>query len=531
MLLALAAAAFAGPRPADPVEARLSWSLREARALHARGEIDAFRFRRPVPLDVDGLSVVIHGDPATLLPALHEAGFAVEAVGRHAVQAWSPWERLLDTAELPGATRVREPWRASAKEVVSEGYDAVMLQDWHDQGIDGTGVTVGVVDVGFAGWDSLGDELGDDVTTDFSRGSENATEHGAAVAEIVHDFVPGASLYLATFSTDVEFEEVLVEMADAGVDVINGSIGFDNVWHADGTSTLTLAVEDAVDAGVAYFAAAGNENDKYRVGELAYVDGSEVLAIGGEWEIWAYGGGFPHVSFRWSEPFGEAAQDIDLALLNEDDSVCAQSLEVQDGGGWPYEEAYAEGCDEWVRVVVYSTTGADVDGLEGYVYSYNTLDPAYWTDSEDLTLPGDTISGVSVGAYYADDDSVAEYSSRGPTNDGRTKPDVVAPTAVTTVSYGSPFEGSSSATPHAAGLGALWVAASNRHGEPKAMKGWMIANARDIGPDGEDNESGAGAIEANEPPATTCGCDAGGGAGVAGAGVLAAALLSRRRRR
>jgi subtilisin family serine protease len=59
------------------------------------------------------------------------------------------------------------------------------------------------------------------------------------------------------------------------------------------------------------------------------------------------------------------------------------------------------------------------------------------------------------------DGSIASYSSNGPTDDGRLKPDIVAPTGVRSLAMemvagtAAVFDGTSAAAPHAAGFAAL----------------------------------------------------------------------------
>jgi subtilisin family serine protease len=53
-----------------------------------------------------------------------------------------------------------------------------------------------------------------------------------------------------------------------------------------------------------------------------------------------------------------------------------------------------------------------------------------------------------------------DYSSRGPTNDGRIKPDFVAPVGYDTCAYSGPFYGTSASSPRVAGEIALllsWI--------------------------------------------------------------------------
>jgi len=76
---------------------------------------------------------------------------------------------------------------------------------------------------------------------------------------------------------------------------------------------------------------------------------------------------------------------------------------------------------------------------------------------------------VSVGAVDAANprNGFAEpYSARGPTNDGRVKPDIVAPDDVAVsgaAGFPTPFLGTSAAAPHIAGMAALPVDAVGNH--------------------------------------------------------------------
>ena len=516
MFVLLCTAALGAPLVMDAAEARLSGPLRAAARLADTGDVDVFRLARPSPPPVDGLSVTVESDdPDALLDRLDALGIDVEAAAGDRVQAHVPYGRLREVAALPGVRRVREPWIAEAKErFVSSGYADTMEMDWRAEGYDGTGVRVGILDVGFARYDeAAGDpEVDDDEevppepVTDFTRGSVEAATHGTAVTEIVYDFAPGATYYLATFGTEVEYVEALQWLVEQHVDVINASIGFDNTAHADGYSYVTRAVEAAVEEGIIYVGAAGNENDKYRVGALARAPGGGITLAGAEaTEVWT-SGGFARVSLRWSEPFGAAATDLDLVLYNEDGTECGRAQEPQDGDDDPYESVLATDCSELVTaVIVGGEEGVDPLGLEGYLYAPYTLEAAEWTNTEDLTLPGDTRGGISVGAIV--DGLAPDYSSRGPTNDGRTKPDVVAPTGVyTSTGRYTPFTGTSAAAPHVSGLAALWVDASNRQGQPEVFRTWLRAHARDVGPVGDDDTYGAGVARADALPPTACGC-------------------------
>lgn len=528
LILALALPARAAPAPADPAEARLTGPLRSA-------------WREAVTQGAGGddrLRVVVEPAPGQdvelLAGALERAGFEVELANPVGVQVRIRPASLYALAACPGVAHVRAPRRASAKETISEGYDVVMTTDWHELGLTGEGVSVGVVDLGFKGWEDLDEhEFPLDAVANFDAVDADEDDHGTGVVEVLYDFAPDASYFLATFQTDAELCAVAQAMAELDVDVINGSVGFDNAWTLDGSSGLSQCVDQVVEGGTAWFAAAGNEHGRYRRGALTYPGDDGSIALGGEKKIWMDSlDGAVDVRFRWSETFGAAGQDIDLVVYNEDGSECGRSEETQDGDDAPYEEVVEERCDD--RVYATLSAGgerADLSRLTGVLYSASGLDPDMATDGGEISIPGDAFGAVTVGAWDWAPDQLSETSSWGPTDDGRLKPDVVAPVNVSTASGGRrALDGTSAAAPHAAGLGVLWTQSADVR-DPAEMKAWMQENAVDEGAVGPDEESGYGLISADSAPEKQgCGCATSRrSVGLVGLVVMGALALSRRR--
>ncbi len=129
-----------------------------------------------------------------------------------------------------------------------------------------------------------------------------------------------------------------------------------------------------------------------------------------------------------------------------------------------------------------------------------------------ITAPGSAKTAITVGAaaewsapssypYASDGVYLAAFSSRGPTVDNRTKPDIVAPGVTIggaqngSVSTYVVESGTSMATPYVAGVALLL-----RHLQPNwqqsDVRSAIEGTALDAGPAGKDNDWGAGLIDA-----------------------------------
>ncbi|MHA2065931.1 MAG: fibronectin type III domain-containing protein, partial [Candidatus Thorarchaeota archaeon] len=89
-------------------------------------------------------------------------------------------------------------------------------------------------------------------------------------------------------------------------------------------------------------------------------------------------------------------------------------------------------------------------------------------------------------------DAIEPFSSLGPTNDGRVKPDLVAPDGVTNSIYGS-FYGTSSSAPHAAGAAACIL--QENPSSPDEIKDLLERNCIELGALRKDNTYGSGRID------------------------------------
>ncbi|MBK8254242.1 MAG: S8 family peptidase [Polyangiaceae bacterium] len=146
-----------------------------------------------------------------------------------------------------------------------------------------------------------------------------------------------------------------------------------------------------------------------------------------------------------------------------------------------------EECERLVASGVVVVTAAGNQGRAQYITSSGKTDEGYRSIS--ITDPGNAPSVITVGSTHRLDPhgyGVSYFSSRGPTGDGRLKPDLVAPgeKVVSTIcgNREDAMDGTSMAAPHVSGAAALLLA---RHpelkGRPAEIKRILCSTTVDLG--------------------------------------------------
>lgn len=159
-------------------------------------------------------------------------------------------------------------------------------------------------------------------------------------------------------------------------------------------------------------------------------------------------------------------------------------------------------CEEANRLVGAGTVVVTAAGNNGYLYFITTSGPEEGYRSISITDPGNTDSVITVGATHRDSAhlyGVSYFSSRGPTGDGRLKPDLVAPgeKIESTIPEGKKMrmDGTSMAAPHVSGASALLLARyPELMGKPARVKEILCKTATDLGR--ERYFQGAGMVDA-----------------------------------
>lgn len=527
----LAPGGFELPPPANPpafkhpkIESGL-WRL--AQAYRSSGLEAALETARGHNMKVNAdntLRIVIEiqggvsdGLGPTLIPVLSQyiasLGGRVETTHGLLVQASVPLSALQPLADSPMARFVRPPLKPRLL-TVSEGVARTGAADWisqpsfHGQGLN---TRVCILDLGFQGYQSLlGKELPSSVTTKsfrFDGDIEAGEVHGAACAEIVHDMVPEANLYLVNFDTDVEHHNAVDWLIQEGVQVISYSIGWTNAGAGDGTGPIDADVDTAYANGIAWAGSAGNEAENHYQGTFSDPDsdgwhnfssGDELL----EFEVSAYEtvGAF----LNWDDwgawtgtKYTGSGQDYDLYLFLWNGVTWIQvdsSANPQTGFQWPTEEIYGyytTAAARWAIAIrrAYTTRNC---GLEVFIWG-NRLAIEYNVPWGSVLSPADSANCFTAGAVDWSDDSYHYYSSRGPTHDGRIKPDFAAPSGVSTETYGyQGFYGTSASAPHLAGAFGLLL--SRTPYSRDQILSMLQLRAVDLGSPGRDNMFGWGRL-------------------------------------
>lgn len=432
------------------------------------------------------------------------AGAEVEASYGNLVQVTIPVANLETLAASPDVTYLRQP-EEPVLFATSEGVSDIGAEAWHQVGLAGDGVKVAIVDPGFDGYDQriLEGELPANVTAMSFRSdgdiSGSGEPHGTACAEIIYDIAPGAQIYLVNFRTDVELGNAIEYLKSEGVDVVSASWGFFSRFRGDGQGYINDMVQDAAGSGIFWANAAGNSAKSHWSGTFADADldsWTEFTAGDETNSIYLTAGQKINIYLTWDR-WPVTDQDYDLYLYRDGNpsQPVAASEGWQGGSQEPAEQiSYTVPPGRsgyyWVQINSYSTNGDATFQL--YATPFN-LEHRVAVGSLG-GQPADSPDVMTLGAVPAGMTVLEDFSSQGPTIDGRIKPDAVAPDRVSTISYGPvSFWGTSASAPHAAGAAAL---VKNVHPSytPVQLRGELEGGATDLGAPDKDNLFGSGKL-------------------------------------
>jgi Subtilase family len=474
----------------------------------------------------------------------HLGGTVTGSVPGQLVQALMPAGSVDPLSAVAGVRYLQHPVqvnRLPREEAVGSGSvvgDEVQLTNaaaWQQAGITGS-VRVGIIDFfDLRVWNT--DEEGPvpdaahQFCPDVSQGlcaagqinSEMGDRHGVAVAEIVKDMAPGAELFLATTATTAETQAAIEWFVQNGVHIVTRSLGAPYDGPGDGTGPLDSVVDYAAAHSITWFNSGGNDAafgyGRYLDGVDAngYVDFMNGPGVDTMLRIDPQNGGVAFDGIRWANDWHQPANqttDYSVEIWQGTSESTASKVTVYDnpqtGGAPPLElvdELFAvAGSGEALFLKIHAGANYSTPDIVEVATFYGVIEPGRSSPAFSAAKPvvdSRNPSLLAVGAIDPANGStgIAFYSSQGPTNDGRTKPDISAPSCVKSSVYPTPscFNGTSAASPAAAGMAALLL------GRGLAVAGMPLAALTrhlvvDLGLPGPDNAYGAGEIRLPAAP-------------------------------
>lgn len=330
--------------------------------------------------------------------ALREAGAQIIDVSRRyqAVTVAALPGQLRKVAAVPGVEGVQEeitPFTEAAScpqgSVVTEGDSQLEARRAREAfGVDGSGVTVGILSDSFNQWKEAPHSEAEDVAsgdlpgpgnpcgferpvkvvTPFIPGaypepeeepenppseeeeSGEGSDEGRGMAQIVHDVAPGANIdFASAFNGELAFAKAIRDLYSEGARVIGDDVGyFDEPFYQDGP--VAAAVNEVVAKGANYFSAAGNDNLQNAEGEnIASWEAPEYRSMACPAAIPSYyescmnfspkAGGEDNtfgievekewplfLDLQWGQPWNGVTTDFDMFLINEEGQIAKRAF-------------------------------------------------------------------------------------------------------------------------------------------------------------------------------------------------------------
>jgi len=370
-------------------------------------------------------------------------------------------------------------------QAVSPGVGEIGAAALHRRGTTGKNVTVGVIDRGFR---ISHPEIADQVEAYRPFSASGTSIHGTAVASVVADTAPDASLHLAAIgsrTTPAEYREAVEWLVESDADVIVDAGSYFG-QPGNGTGPISRVAANA-SREVAFVTSVGNYAHRHWRGTATPETALDWVTFGNDSANHIANGrtisGRVTLGLQWN-----GSADYDLFLYRDTPA-----------GDWVWEASRTRGTAENLStrvprgryyVAIKPNSSATINRTTTLsLFANRRLE--HRTPRSSLTAPATAPGVIAVGAVNGT--RVRPFSSRGPTVDGRRGVDLVAPDEVRAVGI-EVDAGTSFAAPYVAGSIALVT--SDHPGISGSRAGEIVTvTAVDIRTEGADPASGYGRID------------------------------------
>jgi len=283
---------------------------------------------------------------------------------------------------------------------------------------------------------------------------------------------------------------------DEHIDIVSCSSDFP-FGRFDGEDELCKEVEKMTSNGTLWINAAGNQALCHWSGEFKDPDGNRFNNFSPEDEsinLTLEKGEAVGLWLSWEDDWDRATLDYDLRL---DHPSRGYSISDNPQKGYrdqkPAETIQLLAPEDGTYQIKIRRYDAPDAPVRFHLFTTQDLDE-YQVQNSSIGILGCCRNVITVGAINLSTLDIQPYSSRGPTKDGRQKPDLVAPDNVTTFSYISDaFVGTSASAPYVAGCAAL-IMEIFKDDPDLDVREVLIESATDLGPPGPDNTYGYGLV-------------------------------------
>ena len=283
--------------------------------------------------------------------------------------------------------------------------------------------------------------------------------HGTAMAQIITSMLPDVKLHLLSAGTELEFIDAMDYAISKEVDIITISYTWIN-YDTDGTSAITKKVEDAIKSEITVVVPSGNyaknhwegifrdtDGDKWHEfsnsdeGMTINVDGKRVYE---EKPILIY--------LKWNDENSNFS-DFDLTLIGPSGKIVdySSTLQNQESDKLEYLYHIPEFSGEYY--IGISNFGKPNDTNLKIFSVYDELE--YSQSQGSVGVPTDA-RGIIVAGSLGSDNNVQPFSSKGPTDNGQTVPNILVKDGISTEIYKEEaFHGTSASAAYVSGLIAI----------------------------------------------------------------------------
>ena len=296
------------------------------------------------------------------------------------IQAWIPHDKVDVAAALPWVVAVTPPGysQPDVGSVETEGVQLHRADDAQSQGVNGNGVSVGVISDGVANLATA--QASGDLPATVTNLSTGSGDEGTAMLEIVHDMAPGALLWFHTTGGCVAAHIIaLNNLVTAGVNIITEDIPFDD-QPAFQQGAAANRAEQIAAGGIAVHSSAGNQ---------ALRHAARVLAVGT--------GQGPDGN---AGPFNNCGgfSPTNAVDLNPDPAVVDTTFDVTLSAGTPAQPAGHSFTLQWSEPrAIFPTPGAGgFTNLDLYVMAADGTTCLGLSTAGQGDGAGDTIEQVSI---------------------------------------------------------------------------------------------------------------------------------------